>query len=72
MTGDAARIVTCPTCRGPSAYGATNPWRPFCSERCRSVDLGAWASERFRVPAENPPDPGEAGADPSRDDGLRH
>lgn len=72
MSGDAARIVTCPTCRGPAVFGAANPWRPFCSERCRSVDLGAWASERFRVPAENPPDPGEAGADPSRDDGLRH
>ncbi len=36
-------------------FAESNRWRPFCSERCRSVDLGAWASERFRVPAETPP-----------------
>ena len=29
-----------------------NPDRPFCSERCRVVDLGSWADERFRVPGE--------------------
>jgi len=28
-----------------------NPWRPFCSERCRLIDLGQWAAERYRVPA---------------------
>jgi uncharacterized protein len=50
--------VPCPTCRQPAVYAASNPWRPFCSDRCRSVDLGAWASERFRVPAEIPPDDG--------------
>jgi len=27
-----------------------NPWRPFCSERCQVTDLGAWATERYRVP----------------------
>jgi hypothetical protein len=47
----AARRVPCPTCGKPALYGPANPWRPFCSERCRSADLGAWASERFRVPA---------------------
>ena len=50
------RLVPCPTCGAPSPFGPENRWRPFCSERCRSVDLGAWASERFRVPAEAPPD----------------
>jgi endogenous inhibitor of DNA gyrase (YacG/DUF329 family) len=63
--------VTCPTCHKAALYGARNPWRPFCSERCRSVDLGAWASERFRVAAEAPSDPG---ADPRADpppDSLR-
>jgi endogenous inhibitor of DNA gyrase (YacG/DUF329 family) len=30
-------------------YGPVNRWRPFCSERCKLHDLGAWASERFRV-----------------------
>ena len=33
-----------------------NPFRPFCSERCKNMDLGAWASESFRVPDEAPPD----------------
>jgi endogenous inhibitor of DNA gyrase (YacG/DUF329 family) len=64
----AERRVPCPTCREPALYGPSNPWRPFCSERCRSVDLGAWATERFRVPAENPPDPG-AEPDGARDGG---
>ena len=56
MTGadKSERFVPCPSCRQPSLFGAKNPWRPFCSERCRSVDLGAWASESYRVAAEVP------------------
>jgi endogenous inhibitor of DNA gyrase (YacG/DUF329 family) len=54
------RQVPCPVCRGPSLFSARNPWRPFCSQRCRDVDLGAWASEGYRVatqaPTEEPPD----------------
>lgn len=50
------RQVPCPGCGKPALFAARNPWRPFCCERCRSGDLGAWASERFRVPAESPPD----------------
>jgi len=46
-----ARQVPCPACRGPSLYGPVNPWRPFCSERCRTQDLGAWANEDYRVAA---------------------
>ncbi len=53
---DTARRVPCPTCRGPALYSPANRWRPFCSERCREHDLGAWASERFRVAADAPPD----------------
>ena len=49
-------LVPCPTCRQPAVYSPANRWRPFCSPRCRGVDLGAWASEQFRVPAEAPPD----------------
>jgi endogenous inhibitor of DNA gyrase (YacG/DUF329 family) len=37
-------------------YAPQNPYRPFCSERCKQLDLGAWASESFRMPAEAPPD----------------
>jgi endogenous inhibitor of DNA gyrase (YacG/DUF329 family) len=43
--------VRCPTCRAPVVW-ANNPHRPFCSERCRLVDLGNWAAERYRVPDE--------------------
>jgi uncharacterized protein len=50
------RIVRCPACGGDSVYGPANPYRPFCSERCKNLDFGAWASESFRVPEETPPD----------------
>ena len=52
------RLIRCPGCGGPSVYGPRNPYRPFCSERCKKIDLGAWASESFRVPAEEPPQEG--------------
>ncbi len=47
----ANRTVRCPGCGGTSVYAASNPHRPFCSERCKGGDLGAWASEGYRVPA---------------------
>ena len=56
-----ARIVRCPACGGKSRYAADNPFRPFCSERCRNLDLGAWASGSYRVPS--PPSAGEDGPD---------
>lgn len=43
-------------CKVPVEWGAASPHRPFCSERCRLLDLGAWASESYRIPAEDPPD----------------
>jgi len=52
------RRVPCPTCRQPALFTPANRWRPFCSERCRSLDLGAWANESYRVEAEAPPEPG--------------
>ncbi len=52
----AVKHVTCPTCGGSSVYAASNPFRPFCSERCKQIDLGAWASERFTMPVESQPD----------------
>ena len=45
-----ARKVPCPHCGTPSPFTPENRWRPFCSERCRSMDLGAWANESYRVP----------------------
>ena len=51
MQGSAAPLVVkCPQCEGESLYSPANPFRPFCSERCKMVDLGAWASEAYRVP----------------------
>ena len=44
--------VKCPTCRKETPWG-NNPHRPFCSERCRLVDLGAWAQERYRIPGQD-------------------
>jgi endogenous inhibitor of DNA gyrase (YacG/DUF329 family) len=48
--------VPCPSCRALTVFAPSNPWRPFCSERCRQRDFGAWASESFRVAAVEPPD----------------
>lgn len=50
------RLVACPGCGNTSEYSPKNPYRPFCSERCRLIDLGDWASEKFRIPDETPPD----------------
>ena len=56
MRPDGERHVTCPGCGGTSLYGPRNPYRPFCSERCKNHDLGAWASAAFRLPGETPAD----------------
>jgi endogenous inhibitor of DNA gyrase (YacG/DUF329 family) len=44
------KTVPCPRCGAQAPYSPENRWRPFCSERCRVIDLGAWASESYRVP----------------------
>lgn len=44
------RTVDCPTCKRAAEFSPANRWRPFCSERCRMIDLGAWASEAYVVP----------------------
>ncbi|MCF8147516.1 MAG: DNA gyrase inhibitor YacG [Sulfuritalea sp.] len=46
-------MVPCPACKGDSLYAPRNPYRPFCSARCQGLDLGAWASEAFRMEASN-------------------
>jgi endogenous inhibitor of DNA gyrase (YacG/DUF329 family) len=50
------RQVRCPACGGNSLYSSSNLYRPFCSARCKGVDLGAWASEEFKLPDNTPPD----------------
>ncbi|HEY5580280.1 MAG TPA: DNA gyrase inhibitor YacG [Rhodoferax sp.] len=58
------KIVVCPSCGGESIYAVSNPFRPFCSERCKNIDFGAWASESFRVPATSLPEDQRDGAEP--------
>ena len=45
-------VVTCPTCGAKVKWNENQPWRPFCSERCRLIDLGKWADEEHRIPGE--------------------
>jgi endogenous inhibitor of DNA gyrase (YacG/DUF329 family) len=42
----------CPICRKPVSW-ETNPLRPFCSQRCKTLDLGAWASGAYQLPGES-------------------
>lgn len=44
------RMVNCPRCATRVVWSSENPWRPFCSEHCKMMDLGAWASESYRIP----------------------
>jgi uncharacterized protein len=46
-----SKSVACPACGKAALFASSNPYRPFCSERCRVTDLGAWASESYRIPA---------------------
>ena len=48
--------VKCPIC-GTKTKLSKNPYRPFCSERCKTIDLGSWADEKYSMPGE------EAGED---------
>lgn len=43
--------VRCPSCGDTHTYSTDNPYRPFCSKGCKAIDLGAWASEQYRVEA---------------------
>ncbi|SHF49750.1 hypothetical protein SAMN02745148_02778 [Modicisalibacter ilicicola DSM 19980] len=44
--------VACPECRKKVVWTTDNPYRPFCSKRCRLLDLGAWAEESHRIAGE--------------------
>ena len=54
----------CPICRKPAAARKANPSAPFCSPRCRQLDLGRWLGEAYRVP-DRPVD-GEPGSEQAR------
>lgn len=58
-----ASTVKCPTCGRSVEWTDANPFRPFCSERCRLVDLGAWMTEQRSIPDETAGAPMETDAD---------
>jgi endogenous inhibitor of DNA gyrase (YacG/DUF329 family) len=47
--------VKCPTCGRSIEWSEQSPFRPFCSERCRIIDLGAWLSEKHAIPGSDAP-----------------
>jgi endogenous inhibitor of DNA gyrase (YacG/DUF329 family) len=55
--------VNCPTCGRKVTWIASNAYRPFCSERCKQIDLGAWAAEKYTI-AGSHPDPEEPESNP--------
>jgi endogenous inhibitor of DNA gyrase (YacG/DUF329 family) len=51
------KMVACPHCGKGSVWTEANRFRPFCSERCKLIDLGQWASEGYRIPTATQPEP---------------
>ena len=47
------QLVKCPECGKSARFDSSNKFRPFCSERCKLLDLGAWANESYSVPGED-------------------
>jgi uncharacterized protein len=62
-----AVMLRCPICERPFEP-ATSPAMPFCSDRCRQIDLGRWLREVYSVPVEPDPTKGEEGGTPSSQD----
>jgi len=49
-------VVACPTCAKKVEWTEANKFRPFCSDRCKQIDLGAWAEEKYAIPGAAPQD----------------
>lgn len=64
---DKGNTARCPQCEALVAISAANPWRPFCSRRCKLLDLEGWFTERHVIPGES-----EDGLSPDGDDGRSH
>jgi endogenous inhibitor of DNA gyrase (YacG/DUF329 family) len=50
ISAQGIRYVACPRCGAQVAWVESSRYRPFCSERCKLIDLGQWASEQYRIP----------------------
>jgi endogenous inhibitor of DNA gyrase (YacG/DUF329 family) len=59
-----ATIVDCPTCGKKVEWAEQSKFRPFCSNRCKQIDLGAWAEEKYSIPAVSVPDESESSIKP--------
>ncbi|NKF52254.1 DNA gyrase inhibitor YacG [Shewanella sp. WXL01] len=49
--------VNCPICKTPVVWEPQSKFKPFCSERCKMIDLGDWADEKHAIPVKTPIDP---------------
>ncbi len=52
--------VACPHCGKKVEWSERQRWRPFCSERCRLIDLGQWANEEHRIAGDDAEPPNDA------------
>lgn len=50
------KLVKCPTCKKNVEWKESSAFRPFCSERCKLIDLGAWADESYAIPTQDQPE----------------
>ena len=69
------KMVKCPTCEKETMFAPENQFRPFCSERCRLIDLGEWAQESYKVASKRPAHSEHDGEDSDWDgvdDGFLH
>lgn len=55
--------IKCPMCRVPHTYDVTSAFRPFCSERCRLMDMGAWAQGSYAIAVSDEQDLPDHGSD---------
>jgi len=61
--------VPCPNCRQPATWSEANPYRPFCSKRCKLIDLGDWVEQRHGIPGDPDLDAAELDDSHGEDDG---
>jgi len=58
--------IICPVCKNITTW-EENPFRPFCSERCKLIDLGAWASGEYKLPGNQADETDQAGKGEEKD-----
>jgi uncharacterized protein len=63
------RQIKCPRCGKPTLFTPENASRPFCSDRCKVIDLGAWADEQYTIPVKPPTGMEDMGLDDESGEG---